>query len=237
MAEGEVDIASLEDSFKKFAVLGDTKATGKELNGKNFAKLCKDCKVIDGKAITSTDVDIAFSKVKQKAARVITFEEFKEALQQLSCKRFKDKDEQEALEETYKLIAGKSPIIHGVTKATNKGGVGRLTDPSKYTGTHKMRFDETGKGKGKAGREDIPDTRGYVHSYRDAGTYDQKVKVENRCVNGSQWLKSLEATRGLEQSSGWCLREPDSWLCELAVSRWRRLHHLHSSAGGNRLVP
>lgn len=51
-------------AFKKFAIHGDTKATGKELNGKNWAKLCKDCKIIDGKHVTGTDVDIVFTKVK-----------------------------------------------------------------------------------------------------------------------------------------------------------------------------
>lgn len=66
MAEGsgEVSLADVETAFRKFAVHGDTKATGKEMNGKNFIKLCKDCKVIDGKTVTSTDVDIIFSKVK-----------------------------------------------------------------------------------------------------------------------------------------------------------------------------
>lgn len=54
----------LQTSFQKFAVHGDTKASGKELNGKNWAKLCKDCGIIDGKNVTSTDVDIVFSKVK-----------------------------------------------------------------------------------------------------------------------------------------------------------------------------
>ncbi|KAJ3340716.1 hypothetical protein HDU93_006386 [Gonapodya sp. JEL0774] len=33
--------------------------------------------------------------------------------------------------------------------------VDRLTDTSKYTGTHKQRFDESGKGKGLDGREDV----------------------------------------------------------------------------------
>lgn len=51
-------------AFQKFAVHGDTKASGKELNGKNWAKLCKDCKIIDGKHVTGTDVDIIFTKVK-----------------------------------------------------------------------------------------------------------------------------------------------------------------------------
>ena len=64
MAEGSVTVAEVETSFKKFAVHGDTKATGKEMNGKNFVKLCKDCRIIDGKNVTATDVDIVFSKVK-----------------------------------------------------------------------------------------------------------------------------------------------------------------------------
>lgn len=63
MAES-TDIDELLQSFKKFAIHGDTKATGKEMNGKNWAKLCKDCKVIDGKTVTGTDVDIVFTKVK-----------------------------------------------------------------------------------------------------------------------------------------------------------------------------
>lgn len=72
MAEGSgsVSLAEVEAAFKKFAVHGDTKATGKEMTGKNFAKLCKDCKVIDGKGVTSTDVDIVFSKVKCVSAGV-----------------------------------------------------------------------------------------------------------------------------------------------------------------------
>lgn len=64
MAEGSVSTAEVESAFHKFAVHGDTKATGKEMNGKNFAKLCKDCHIIDGKNVTTTDVDIVFSKVK-----------------------------------------------------------------------------------------------------------------------------------------------------------------------------
>ncbi len=66
MAEGsgEVSLADVEMAFCKFAIHGDTKVTGKEMNGKNFVKMLKDCKVIDGKSVTSTDVDIIFSKVK-----------------------------------------------------------------------------------------------------------------------------------------------------------------------------
>lgn len=178
MAEGSGTgtVAEVETAFRKFAVHGDTKATGKEMNGKNFVKLCKDCKVIDGKNITSTDVDIVFSKVKAKTARVITFEQFIQAMTELAPKRFKGKGQEEALQLLYGLIAGKEPSNVGVTKVAKAAAVDRLTDSSKYTGSHKERFDESGKGKGKVGREDIPDTSGYVNAYKGQGTYEDKVK-------------------------------------------------------------
>ncbi|KAM7040450.1 tubulin polymerization-promoting protein family member 3 isoform 1-T2 [Acridotheres tristis] len=187
MAEN-AEMASLEESFRKFAIYGDTKATGQEMNGKNWAKLCKDCKVTDGKSVTSTDVDIVFSKVKGKTARVINYEEFKKALEELAPKRFKDKSKEEAYEAICQLVAGKEPINVGVTKAKTVGAVERLTDTSKYTGSHKERFDESGKGKGKSGRENIVDTSGYVSAYKNAGTYDAKVKKDTRLF---QALSSL----------------------------------------------
>ena len=63
----------------------------------------------------------------------------------------------------------------------------RLTDTSKYTGSHKERFDESGKGKGLAGRDSTPKgggmsagcvaaQAGYVQGYRHEGTYEKKVK-------------------------------------------------------------
>ncbi|POI24503.1 hypothetical protein CIB84_011751 [Bambusicola thoracicus] len=109
-------MSGLEESFRKFAVYGDTAASGNNMTGKNFSKMCKECGVMDGKAVTSTDIDIKFAKV---------------------------------------------------------AGVERLTNTSTYTGSHKKRFDESGKGKGLAGREDMTDNSGYVGAYKGAGTYDK----------------------------------------------------------------
>lgn len=176
MADSSVSMADVETAFQKFAVYGDTKATGKEMNGKNFAKLCKDCRITDGKNVTTTDVDIVFSKVKAKTVRVITFEQFNQALIELAAKRFKGKSKEEAEQQMYGLIVGKEPANVGVTKTAKASAVDRLTDSSKYTGSHKERFDESGKGKGKVGREDIPDSSGYVGAYKGSGTYDDKVK-------------------------------------------------------------
>lgn len=64
-------------------------------------------------------------------------------------------------------------VLFCLQQATSVGGVDRLTDTSKYTGSHKERFDESGKGKGKSGREDVGDDSGYVGNYKGAGTYDK----------------------------------------------------------------
>lgn len=57
-------MSELENTFRKFAVYGDTSASGDTMTGKNFSKMCKECRVMDGKSVTSTDVDIVFNKVK-----------------------------------------------------------------------------------------------------------------------------------------------------------------------------
>ncbi|XP_061572694.1 tubulin polymerization-promoting protein isoform X1 [Cololabis saira] len=170
-----VEVTALEESFRRFAIHGDTRATGKEMHGKNWSKLCKDCGVIDGKNITLTDVDIVFSKVKKKTCRNITFDEFKVALGELARKKYREKSGEEAEAEVAKLIEGKTPVIAGVTRAVASPTVSRLTDTTKFTGSHKERFDETGRGKGKAGRVDVVDTSGYVAGYKHRGTYEKKV--------------------------------------------------------------
>lgn len=63
-------MSELEKAFRKFATYGDTAATGNDMTCKNFSKLCKDCGVMDGKAVTSTDVDIVFNKVKLVGGRL-----------------------------------------------------------------------------------------------------------------------------------------------------------------------
>ena len=53
--------------------------------------------------------------VRAKTARVITFEQFKQAMTELAPKRFKGKGQEEALQLVYGLIAGKEPTNVGVT--------------------------------------------------------------------------------------------------------------------------
>lgn len=67
-------------------------------------------------------------------------------------------------------------IVFCLKSAVKGGVVNRMTDTKKYTGTHKERFDESGKGKGLAGREEVDGKEGYVQGYKERGTYDEKVK-------------------------------------------------------------
>lgn len=54
------------------------------------------------------------------------------------------------------------------------GNVDSLTDASKYTGSHKERFDAEGKGKGTSGRVEDVNASGYVGNYKGAGTFEEK---------------------------------------------------------------
>lgn len=63
-AAAGAELSALEEAFRRFAVHGDTRASGREMHGKNWSKLCRDCQVIDGRNVTVTDVDIVFSKIK-----------------------------------------------------------------------------------------------------------------------------------------------------------------------------
>ncbi len=73
-----------------------------------------------------------------------------------------------------KITSVGGPSTAGTTGVANKNTTAHLTDTSQYTGSHKERFDESGKGKGADGRVDKVDNSGYVGNYNNAGTYDKK---------------------------------------------------------------
>ncbi|CAJ0959385.1 unnamed protein product [Ranitomeya imitator] len=126
----------LEKAFHKFAVYGSTNATGNEMTGKNFSKLCKECSIQEH-GCTSTDVDIVFAKVKSMVAHVINYEEFKKAMELLSAKRFQRMPANEAIAAIHKLVDGKVPANMGSTKAVTAGAVDCLID-TQNTWDHTM---------------------------------------------------------------------------------------------------
>lgn len=77
------------------------------------------------------------------------------------------------------VLSHTSCLVFTLQKVDKTGAVGRLTDTSRYTGSHKERFDDSGKGRGREGREELVENTGYVGAYKNAGTYDDKMK-ENK---------------------------------------------------------
>lgn len=67
--------------------------------------------------------------LRAKTARVITFEQFNQALTELAVKRFKGKTKEESLQQLYGLIVGKEPANVGITVSISSA----LT--STYSGT------------------------------------------------------------------------------------------------------
>jgi hypothetical protein len=117
-----------------------------------FAKFCKDCKVIDGKNITTTEIDITFNKLKAHGQRKIDFDTFVEILQDLAPKKYPNKSGREAYKQLLSHISHKEPLAHNVTEPETEGVFDKLLDPENYTGMHHYRFNADGTGRGIEGR-------------------------------------------------------------------------------------
>ena len=110
---------SLQDLFTSFA-------KGSEMDGRAFAKLAKDCKILS-KTCTTTDIDIIFAKSKVKSQRKLNFDQFSKAFE--ACA---GKNKVSVEELTGKVLAAGSPKFTG-TKADK---VSLFDDKSNYTGVH-----------------------------------------------------------------------------------------------------
>ncbi|XP_035705165.1 mucin-5AC isoform X1 [Folsomia candida] len=159
-AAGDAKPATLNDQFAIFSRFGDTASDGKHITLSNSDKWMKQAKVVDGKKITTTDTSICFKKLF-KTTKKVPIEDFKKYIEELA--KSKKIEPQELLD---KLTNCGSPSLSTATKAAHANVVDRLTDSSKYTGSHKERFDASGKGKGIEGRRDVADSSGYVASFK-----------------------------------------------------------------------
>lgn len=157
---------NLREQFKAFSKFGDTKSDGKLLTLSQSDKWMKQAKVIDGKAISTTDTAITFKKFKQMK---IGYGDYEKYLQELA--KYKKQDIT-AIKE--KMRDCGTPGTRGTTSVVKgQSVVDRLTDTQKYTGSHKQRFDADGKGRGAAGRKDVSEKSGYVAGYKNKNSYDK----------------------------------------------------------------
>ncbi|RWS10882.1 TPPP family protein CG4893-like protein [Dinothrombium tinctorium] len=165
---------SFEEMFKAFAKFGDSKSVGDAITLSNSDKWFKQAKVIDGKKITTVDTGIYFKQIA-KTKKALNINEYNQFLEKIATNKKVDLEEIK-----HKLSCSGPPATTKTTTAANTGAVARLTDHTKYTGTHKQRFDGSGKGRGKAGREEKA-SDGYVQGYKEEGTYDKSHN--NTAVN------------------------------------------------------
>ena len=126
----------------------------------------------------------------RKAERKLTLEQFEQAVRMLSEKKYPG--DPKAMQKLQSKL--NTPTTHpGATvmlviillsdrlmlcafipsslqKVAGDAVLDRMTDTSKYTGSHKLRFDESGKGKGLEGRDSVPKGPGHIPALVSAQT-------------------------------------------------------------------
>lgn len=154
---------SLKQQFENFAKFGDAKADGTTITLSLIDKWFKQAEVFT-KTLTTTDTAITFNKLTTK---VMTYEKFQKFIEDVANQKGIPADQIKD-----KLQTCGPPCMNKVTQPVKSRSVIRLTDTTLYTGSHRERFDEDGKGRGIEGREYIAEDTGYVTGYKGQGTYD-----------------------------------------------------------------
>jgi len=149
-----VDKAALKEQFEAFAKFGDKAADGKTIKLSQSDKWFKQAKVIDAKKITTTDTGIAFRKISKNSPK-LSFSDWNKYLDEIAKTKSLDSNEIKG----QLAGCGKPGFAAGTTTVAKTGVLDRLTDASKYGGTHKNRFASDGKGRGKEGRVDASPAR------------------------------------------------------------------------------
>ena len=109
----------LKEIFNKFS------GGASEIDGKTFAKIARDCKIINENC-TIIDIDIIFAKAKSKHLRKINFEQFTTALYLCAERR-----EQSMKRLSEEVVAAGGPSYFGTFAEPNR----LCDDKTLYTGT------------------------------------------------------------------------------------------------------
>eukprot|EP00903_Cladosiphon_okamuranus_P014895 g13793.t1 len=117
----------LRQVFLDFTSFGAGQSGSSEMDSAKFVKLAKDCKLV-GKSLSTTDLDLIFTKVKDKTAKKINFDTFVEAVRLISEKIGKSTDDVITT-----IVSAKGPTTGEATVADN---VRFHDDKSTFTGVH-----------------------------------------------------------------------------------------------------
>lgn len=202
-------------------------SSGPQIDNVRFSKFFRDLKVLN-KELTPTDIDIIFNKVKKtKTDRKLDFDCFKNALVLCSEKKYRPKmDGYQAYEKIVTDIVSKDnagPLLHG-TRPEASGVYSKLTDHTLYTGSHKERFDEEGRGKGVAGRNDSS-----IGVKRLDKLVSRDPAVQNRAASMNQTNKrGISASMEAMDAQG-----PTKSIKNLELPNDASLSHSRSNSGAS----
>ncbi|PJF16934.1 hypothetical protein PSACC_03268 [Paramicrosporidium saccamoebae] len=145
-----VEDTLLIEVFQKYCNFGSRSSLTNEaspgrkslmMDGSKFAKLIREAGLIDDSLVTLTEVDITFSRVKDKAERRISFPQFRTALKQLADKKYlvgtdnevlSSKEAEQAVVEVVRKLGGPQ-LSPGTTMPETSDMIERLMEgPSTY---------------------------------------------------------------------------------------------------------
>ena len=113
------ELRKLYDSFCAFGSSRNLSSSsldqlyGQQMDNSRFAKFTKDCKIVDNKLVTGTDVDILFNKCKTKGSRKLDWANFLLAINELAIKRYPKLNQKDAYNALMFLISDKFPKTSG----------------------------------------------------------------------------------------------------------------------------
>ncbi|CAM9808286.1 unnamed protein product, partial [Discosporangium mesarthrocarpum] len=119
--------AAIHNVFLDFCSFGAGQAGSAEMDSAKFVKLANDCKLVN-KNLTTTDLDIIFTRVKPKGARKIGVDTFLEALSEIAAHKGVSFEDVAST-----IVAAGGPIAAGVASAES---VRFHDDKSTFTGVH-----------------------------------------------------------------------------------------------------
>mmetsp|Transcript_47333 Transcript_47333/g.112575 ORF Transcript_47333/g.112575 Transcript_47333/m.112575 type:complete len:767 (+) Transcript_47333:217-2517(+) len=130
MADTLSEDGSAEDEILQniSEVFGAFSKDGHDMDGKSFAKLCRDCRLLD-KNFTATEADIIFARHKKQ--RRIGPEQFLEAMKEVAEKKGV------SVAQVCRTLQCRGEAVKPVLRATMPNAVRFHDDKSTYTGTHK----------------------------------------------------------------------------------------------------
>jgi len=130
----QMQATHIGDGYTLHTFFSDHAGGRTEMDGRQFAKMAKDTKILS-KRFTTIDLDIIFAKVKHKSARKINFKQFEDALEMIAEKKGCAFEELED-----RLLGHGGPVFTGV-KADK---VKLHDDKTTYTGVYTNGGPDTG---------------------------------------------------------------------------------------------